>query len=401
MRVKQRRAWLRLVLNSVLGFIVLAGVFYAGVSVGNGTISLNRNSENKNLPSKLNYSQVDQVYRSLKGAYDGKLTESQLIDGLKHGLAEATKDPYTVYFSPSEARKFDEQLNNSFAGIGARLSKNSDGYLVIGEAIKGFPAAKAGLKAQDIIVTINGDDASKLTLDEAIAKIRGPAGSRVKLQVIRDRAQTLNFTITRAEIKLPSVNTKLLPGNIGYLQITSFSNDTIDLADKAANEFAAKHVKGIILDLRDDPGGYLDAAKAVSSLWLPQGKMILQERRDTTITDTAYATGGDVLNGIKTVVLINGGSASASEITAGALHDNGVAYLIGEKSYGKGVVQDQINFGDGSRLKVTIASWFRPNGQNINKKGVQPDKTVKISLADIKAGNDTQLKAAEAYLLHK
>ena len=388
-------------IKAAVAVVILAGVYTLGVSVGNGTISFGETTNktlNSSLPNQPDYSSINKVYDALKDNYDGKLTEQQIEDGLKHGLAESANDPYTVYFTQKEAKDFSDQLNNSFAGIGARLSKDSDGYLVIGEAIEGFPAQKAGLQSQDIISKINGNDATKLTLDDAITKIRGPIGTQVKLEVVRDHAQTLDFTITRQEIKLPSVTTKTLDNNIGYIQISSFGSDTSDLTKKAAEQFKTQNVKGIVLDLRDDPGGLLNAAEDVSSIWLPKGKTILQEKRGTTVEDTSYANGNDTLNGVPTVVLINGGSASASEITAGALHDNKAAYLIGEKSYGKGVVQQLINFKDGSQLKVTVASWYRPNGQNINKKGINPDKTVKLSADDAKTSNDTQLKAAQDYL---
>lgn len=387
-------------IKGVLYAIILLGVFSVGVDVGNGKINFGGGGQtlNSGLPSQPDYSTINKVYDALKENYDGKLTEQQITDGLKHGLAESANDPYTVYFTPKEAKDFNDQLNNSFAGIGARLSKDSDGYLVIGEAIEGYPAQKAGLQAQDIISKINGADATKLTLDDAIGKIRGPAGSQVKLEVVRDHAESLNFTITRQEIKLPSVTTKILDNNIGYMEISSFADDTSSLAQKAAQQFKDKNVKGVILDLRDDPGGLLTAAEDVSSLWLPQGTTILQEKRGSAVEDTSYAKGNDILKGVPTVVLINGGSASASEITSGALHDNKAAYLIGEKSYGKGVVQQLVNFKDGSQLKVTVASWYRPNGQNINKKGITPDQTVKLSAEDAKASNDTQLKAAQDYL---
>jgi carboxyl-terminal processing protease len=388
-------------IKGALAALVLLVVFSVGVNVGNGSINFGDGSDkslNSNLPNQPDYTAVNKIYDALKDNYDGRLTEQQIEEGLKHGLAESANDPYTVYFTPKEAKDFNDQLNNSFAGIGARLSKDSDGYLVIGEAIQGFPAQKAGLQAQDIISKINGEDATKLTLDEAIAKIRGPESTQVKLEVVRDHAQTLDFTITRQEIKLPSVTTKTLDNNIGYIEIGSFANDTSELAKQAAQKFKDQNVKGIILDLRDDPGGLLTAAEDVSSLWLPEGKTILQEKRGNMVEDTGYSSGGNTLSGIPTVVLINGGSASASEITAGALHDNKAAYLIGEKSYGKGVVQQLVNFKDGSQLKVTVASWYRPNGQNINKKGITPDKIVKLSAEDAKASNDTQLKAAQDYL---
>jgi carboxyl-terminal processing protease len=383
--------------------IVLVVVFYLGTAVGSGRISVpmmhRQQSVAGNLPAKLNYDQVNQIYKSLIDNYDGKLNQQQLEDGLKHGLAESTKDPYTVYFTAKEAKDFQSQLNNSFSGIGAQLGLDQDGNLEVIAPIDGLPADKAGVKAKDIIANINGESTAGMSVDTAVSKIRGPKGTVVKLQVVRNHAQSLDFKITRDDIKLPSVKTKILDGNIGYLQITSFSDDTVALTQKAADDFKAKNVKGIVLDMRNDPGGLLDAAVKVSSLWVPEGQTILQQKRGGTIVDQTYkAEGGDSLNGIPTVILVNSGSASASEITAGALHDNKQAYIIGEKSYGKGVVQQLVNFGDGSELKVTVASWYRPNGQNINHKGISPDKTVKISDEDAKAGKDTQLEAAQAYL---
>jgi carboxyl-terminal processing protease len=391
----KRRSWWR----GLVGLLFLAFVFALGMWFGQGKFSVHRaHPVSSNLPAKLNYSTVDQVYKSLVDNYDGKLTEAQLEEGLKHGLATATHDPYTVYFTAKEAKDFNDQLNNSFSGIGAQLGQDKDGNLEVIAPIDGLPAAKAGLKAQDLIASINGESTTGMSVDDAISKIRGPKGTVVKLQIVRNKAQALNFTITRQDITLPSVKTKILDGNIGYIQITTFANDTVSLTKKAADEMKAKNVKGIILDLRSDPGGLLDAAIKVSSLWVPEGKTLLQEKHGNEVTQTYYGQGGDELKSIPTVVLIDGGSASASEITAGALHDNKEAYVIGVKSYGKGVVQQLINFGDGSQLKVTVASWYRPNGQNINHKGITPDKVVKISDADAKASNDTQLKAAQAYL---
>jgi carboxyl-terminal processing protease len=390
------------VLKSAGNVLLLVGIFVIGVGVGQGRINLGLgehfSSVNKDLPSKLDYSSVNTVYQSLKDNYAGTVTASQITDGLKHGLAQATKDPYTVYFTAKEAKDFNDQLNNSFSGIGAQLGQDSDGNVEVIAPIDGLPAMKAGLMAKDIIASINGTTTSGMTVDEAVNKIRGPKGTKVTLQVVRDHKQALSFTITRQDIVIPSVKTKTLDGNIGYIQISTFANDTVELTDKAAKEFTDAGVKGIILDLRYDPGGLLDAAVRVSSLWLPAGQNVLQEKRGSTVVQSYSALGGDVLNGIPTVVLVNDGSASASEITAGALHDNKAAYIIGEKSYGKGVVQQLVNFNDGSQLKVTIASWYRPNGQNINHKGITPDKTVKISADDAKAGNDTQLQAAQAYL---
>lgn len=394
---RRRGKWLK----RVTTLAIVAAIFMVGVGVGDGRISpyINRTKPvASDLPATLDYSSVNQVYQSLKDNYDGKVSAGQLTDGLKHGLATATKDPYTVYFTAAEAKNFNDQLNNSFSGIGAQLGQDSTGNLQVMSPISGLPAEKAGLRAQDIIVSINGASTSGESVDEAVTKIRGPKGTKVALQIVRNKTEPLLLTITREDITLPSVTTKTLDNNIGYIQISTFANDTTDLTQKAATQFANAHVKGIILDMRNDPGGLLEAAVKVSSLWVPQGKTILQEKRGAEVVQNYYGLGNSTLSGIPTVVLINEGSASASEITAGALHDNKAAYLIGTKSYGKGVVQQLINFGDGSQLKVTVASWYRPNGQNINKKGITPDQVIKLSDVDIKASNDTQLQAAQAYL---
>ena len=402
----KRQGWPR----SAAKLLLAAVIFLAGLGLGNGWIGQHVPWGSKpvatGLPNKLDYSSVNKVYQVLKQNYDGKLTQGQLLDGLKHGLAQSTNDPYTEYFTAQETKAFNDELNNAFSGVGAELGQDGSGNLQIVAPIAGTPAAEAGLKPQDLIASINGTSTSGMSVDDAVTKIRGKAGTKVTLQIVRDHSQTLNFTITRRTINAPSVTTKILPNNIGYMQISTFADDTGPLAQKAAAQFKAANVKAVILDLRDNPGGLVSSAVDVNSLFLPQGKTILQERRGSTVVDTNYAQGGDVLNGIPTVVLINSGSASASEITAGALHDNGAAYLIGEKSYGKGVVQEPICItgqtqADGTcpadELKVTIASWYRPNGQNINHRGITPDKSVKEP-SNATADNDPQLQAAQAYL---
>lgn len=387
-----------LITKIVLALVIIVGIYDLGVNVGNGNIDLST-SNSTGLPAHLNYTTVNQVYNALRNNYDGKLTETQVLNGIKEGIAASANDPYTEYFTPSEASDFNNELNNSISGIGAELSENNSGQIQIIAPIDGTPASKAGIKPGDIITSINGQSTSGMNVDTAVNAIRGKAGSKVTLGLLRGTT-SFSLTITRANITIPSVTTKILNGNLGYMNISTFADDTSSLAVKAANQFSSDHVKGIILDLRDDPGGLLTAAINVSSLWLPSNDLILTERTGNTVVASYYSNGDDVLNGIPTVVLINDGSASASEITTGALHDNHAAYIIGTKSYGKGVVQQLINFSNGSELKVTVASWYRPDGQNINKKGIIPDETVNLTQSDINSGNDTQLNAAETYLMN-
>jgi carboxyl-terminal processing protease len=372
-------------------------IFVAGVQTGNGNFAVLRSSSsNKGLPANLDYSGVERIYDQLRVKYDGQLTVDQLQDGLKKGLVAASGDPYTEYMPPKEAKDFDEQLSGSFEGIGAELGKDKDSVIIV-SPISGTPAAKAGLRPKDAIVQINGKDATGLSVEEARNKIRGPKGTQVKLTIIRD-GQKLDLTITRDTITIPSVESKILDGNIGYLKVSRFSDDTAALTTTAAAEFKQKNVKGVILDLRGDPGGYLEAAVNVASLWLPSNKTVLQERRGGTTTKTYTSLGTATLQGIPTIALIDEGSASASEITAGALRDNGAATLLGVKSFGKGSVQEPMQLNDGSLLKITVARWYTPNGKNIDKQGITPDQKVERTDNDYQAGRDPQLDVAIAKL---
>jgi carboxyl-terminal processing protease len=387
----------------VAGITGLAlGIFIFGVAVGNHTINFSTpSSENKQLSKNIDYSSVNQLYQLIKNDYDGQLTNSQILDGLKSGLAKSTGDPYTEYFNPDQAKQFNNLLTESFTGIGAALDQDASNNIVVITPIAGFPADKAGLMTKDVITSIDGASTTDMPLDTAIAKIRGPKGTIVTLGILRNSNQQLSLKITRDNIKVPSVTTKIIDNKIGYMEINQFTDDTTSLATAAAQQFKQQGVKGLILDLRNNPGGLVVPAVNVSSLWLPNGKTVYQEKRGSQVISTSYSDGSDILGGIPTIVLINAESASASEITAAALHDNGVATLLGEKSYGKGVVQQEENLPDGSLLKVTIAKWYRPNNQNIDKVGITPDKIVIMTDADFKNGLDPQKDAALTILEQK
>ena len=379
---------------------VFAGamLFFAGWLTGGGSFNfknLGATQANSSLPARLDYSSVDTIYTSLKNNFDGTLSEAELLKGLKAGLAKATGDPYTEYFDASEAKEFYEQLDGSFEGIGAELGKDEAGNIVIIAPLKGYPAEKADLRPKDIIAKIDDTPTTDFSVNDAVKRIRGAAGTEVRLTIVRDGVP-FEVKIVREAITIPSVKSEVKDG-IGVLTISRFGDDTAGLARSAAEDFMNQKVKGIILDLRGDPGGLLEAAVDVSSLWL-KDKTILTERRDGKVVDTFRSRGTPTLLGVPTVVLIDAGSASASEITAGALRDNNAATLIGVKSYGKGSVQQPIDLKDGSLLKITVARWFTPGGKNIDKEGISPDQEVKLSDEDIKAARDPQLDAAFAKL---
>lgn len=397
---KKSNSTLRWFMGGLLSALIVGGVFFAGIQIGSGAwqVSFMRPvSSNRGLPARLNYSSVNDVYQALKRKYDGKLDEQALLNGMKKGLVEAAGDPYTTFMDADSAKAFNEQLSGSFSGIGAELSKQGNDITVIAP-IAGFPADKAGLRAKDVIVSIDGQDASGLSVDEAVKRIRGEKGTSVKLVVVRGGQERIEMTIVRDTITIPSVESKLIDNNIGYIQISRYSGDTAGLVDAAAKDFKAKNVKGIIVDLRNNPGGFLNSAVDVSNNWLKTNQIVVQEKRDGKVVQSFNAPADGQLLGIPTVVLINEGSASASEITAGALKDNDVATIIGVKSFGKGSVQEVSNFGDGSLLKVTVARWFTPAGKNIDKEGIEPDIKVELTAENAKAGVDTQLDAAKQEL---
>ena len=379
----------------ILLVILVIGVFVLGENFGNGNIYFGKSPNlNKQLSKNIDYSSVNQLYKLIRDNYDGTLTDKQILDGLKTGLANSTNDQYTEYFSASQTKEFNNELTESFSGIGAQMGLNDSNQLIIVSPLAGFPAAKAGLQGQDIVTSINGESTNGMNVDTSVGKIRGPENTYVTLNIIRDGNHELTFKIKRQNITIPSVTSKIIGNNIGYIQISQFTQDTADLAQKAAQSFVKDKVKGVVLDLRGNPGGLVTASVSVSSLWLKEGEMVMQEKNQTQVLATNNATGGNILHGIPTVVLVDAGSASASEITAGALHDNHDATIVGVKTFGKGVVQQIFNLSDGAEVKITVAKWYRPNGQNIQHKGITPDKTVTLTRDQVKAGNDTQLNAA-------
>jgi carboxyl-terminal processing protease len=345
------------------------------------------------MAKRLDFSDLNSTYEILQRKFDGSVDEGKVMDGARAGLVASTGDPYTVYLDAKAAKDLQDQLSGTLSGVGAEVGIKNNKLTVI-SPVADSPAEKAGLKAGDVIVRINDTDPSALTLDEAVAKIRGDKGTKVTLKIARGASQPQDITITRDIITVTSVKSSMKPGNIGYIQITTFGTDTADKTAEAATQLKAQGAQKIILDLRNDPGGYLDAAVSVASQFMPNGKVVVEERHNGQAKEKLETQGGGTLIGLPTVVLINEGSASASEIVAGALKDNGVAKLMGEKSFGKGSVQEVIKLGGGAELKVTVAHWFTPSGKGIDKEGIHPDIEVKQDLADYNADRDPQLDRA-------
>lgn len=375
-----------------IGFVVLAILlaFLAGNRlqfVGDWFFAPYTNPNNTDLARNLDFAEAKEVYKHLKQRFDGDLDMAVLQAGLSKGLVEATGDVHSVYLTAEEAAEFQDDLNGTFDGIGAELGRKN-GALVVIAPLNGSPAQQAGIRAGDIISKINDKDAGQLSLSEAVAQIRGDEGTRVTLALVRS-GKPLEVTVTRAQISVPSVEYEILDGNIGYLQISRFGNDTAELAREAAIEFKNKQVDKIILDVRNNGGGLLDSPVQIAGLWL-DNKIIAQQRSGGRTTSELRSGNNPVLEGTEVIVLINEGSASASEILAGALHDHGVAKLVGETSFGKGSVQEIITLRSGAQLKLTTARWFTPKGKNIDEAGIQPSITVKLTDEDFENNRDPQ-----------
>jgi carboxyl-terminal processing protease len=343
----------------------------------------------------LDLASVQKTYQQLKANYDGSIDTQKLIDGASRGLVEAAGDQYTVFMDAKEASAFDDDLTGQIGGgIGAEIGVRNDQPTIV-RVIADNPAEKAGLKAGDIIISVNDQETKEWTADKTAGQIRGEVGTTVKLAVLR-AGESKSFTVTRATVTNPSVQSRI-EGGIGILAISRFDGETANLARRAAQNFKGEHVKGVILDLRDNGGGYLTTAQDVAGLWL-DGKVVVSERIGDKVTDELKSGTNPILSGLPTVVLVNGSSASASEIVAGALQDYKAAALVGEKTFGKGTVQKMIDLGAGTKLKVTVARWYTPNGKNITKEGILPDQKIEMTVADVNAGNDPQLAAAKARL---
>lgn len=335
---------------------------------------------------------MKEAYRQLAANYDGDLDANKLSDGAARGMVKAVGDDYTTFLDKEEAAEFNKSLNGEVSGIGAEIGVRNLQPTVL-RVLDDSPAKKAGLKTGDIFVAVNGTSVAGETASGVADKVTGEAGTTVKL-TMRRGSESLDFSITRAQISDPSVRWSV-SDDIGVLTISRFDDNTGSLARKAAKEFIDKGVKGVIVDLRNNGGGYLTAAQEVASLWLDNGKTVVTEKSRGQVTETVKASGNPTLKGKKTIVLVNGSSASASEIVAGALKDYQAATLVGEKTFGKGTVQKVINLSDDRILKVTVARWYTPQDRNITKEGIQPNQTVKMSQDDNNAGRDPQMARAK------
>jgi len=312
---------------------------------------------------------------------------SDLVYGAISGLVNSLGDPHSIFFPPKEANKFQEEISGQFSGIGAEIGFNADKQIIIIAPIKDTPAYRAGVKAGDVILEINKESTSGLAVDEAVKRIRGERGTKVVLKILREGwKDSKDFEIIRDTIQVPTLDFQMVnddgvksdDGKIAYIKIYNFYDKAPTLFYQAALKAVMSKSKAIIVDVRNNPGGYLDAAVNISGWFVDKDKAIVTEEfRDKSKNETFYSAGPSLFKDIPIVVLINKGSASASEILAGALKDDNGATIIGEKSFGKGTVQELVSLPDTSMIKITVAHWITPAGHMIDKNGITPDIEVK------------------------
>jgi carboxyl-terminal processing protease len=323
-----------------------------------------------------------------------KINNQDMVYGAIKGIAGSLDDPYTVFFNPDDSKKFQEEVDGNFGGVGAEIGIK-DKQLMIIAPLKNTPAIRADLKAKDMILKIDDKLTDGLTVEEAVSLIRGTIGTKVKLTIFRDGwAKPKVIELTRENIQTPTVDWSIKNNDVIYLQLYSFNKNAGVLFQQAVTEAKVKGGKRMVLDLRNNPGGYLEVAQAIAGLFIKEGDVVVKERFTDGNENVLKAEGDESLMNMPVVVLINEGSASAAEILAGALKVDRKTDLVGEKSFGKGTVQQIIKLKDDSTLKITIANWLLPDGTLIDKNGIEPNYKVEITEGDIKAEKDPQLEKA-------
>lgn len=402
---KNRLLFKRYVLFFLIIFL-LVGSFWGGYERGKKTIgqveknvaldSAIINNKNPTSAENIDFSLFWKVWDLLKEKHvdKDKLDAQKLVYGAISGMLKATGDPYTDFFDPKQNADFSDNLEGSFDGIGVELGVK-DGILTVIAPLDGSPAQKSGMRSGDKILKVGSQAIADLTVDEAIGLIRGKKGTSVVLTVLHQgEKDTAEITVVRDTIEVHSINISFKDDDVAYLRISQFSENTDREFDEAMNKIIAQKSKGIVLDLRDDPGGLLDKAVDIASRLIAKDQVVVSEEDNSGKKENLYTSGGDKLSALPIVVLINEGSASASEILAGALRDNRGAKLIGEKSFGKGCVQQLIDLPSGSSVKITVAKWLTPKGDYIMDKGITPDNVVELTKDDIDNKRDPQLDKA-------
>jgi carboxyl-terminal processing protease len=321
------------------------------------------------------FQKMFEVRNLLYKLYDGNIDDNALVEGAIKGMTSAVNDPYTVFMNQKEYETFNNQTQGSYSGVGIQIEVKDNNIIVL-STFEGSPAKKAGVLPGDIIEKVNGTDVNGKEYDKAVSMMKGKEGTEVSITVLRNSKDTYTYTVKRAAIALETVSGEMLTDKIGYIKLSMFDENTGKNFDKKLVELQTKGAKALILDLRQNPGGLLTTCVDVVSNFIQKDKVIVSTI-DKNNKKSEYVSKGGTAIGMPLVLLTDGNTASASEIVSGAVRDYKIGTLVGEKTFGKGVVQTLIDTGDGTALKVTMAKYYTPNGENIHKIGIQPDITVK------------------------
>ena len=373
----------RLSIVIIVGVFILSNIlfFYLGSAFTSGTIGLKNVSEAvakdvNDIKDIRKYDLLFEVRENLLLRYNGEIDDNALLEAAIKGMTDSLNDPYTLFMNDKEYSSFVEQISGHFVGIGIQVGIKDEKVTVIAP-IEGSPAERVGLKSGDVILKVNGEEMAEPKLENTVSKIKGEAGTSVDLTISRGE-EVLDVTIPREEIKTTIVKGEMLEDNVGYIRLSSFDEDSAKQIKEKILQLKGEGMKGLILDLRGNPGGSLSEAIGIASEFVPKGKVVTYTIDKYDKKQEYKSVGGDA-QGLPLVVLIDGGSASASEVLTGALRDYELATIIGTKSFGKGVVQQLINLKDDKGgLKVTTSKYYTPNGENIHKIGITPDIEVTI-----------------------
>lgn len=390
---------------ATFSIVLVLGIFGVGFYIGNQSESNNSNNLNAQVPADLQdfwtvWSLIDEKY--VAPSDEKMVSDEEKVQGAIQGMVASLGDSYSRFMTPEENKEFNESISGNFSGVGMEIDRK-DGVITVISPLKDSPAEKAGIKSGDIILKIDDKTTADLSVDEAVDLIRGNKGTTVELIIARKgEPGSMSIKVVRDNIKIPTLDYEMRKDGIFVISLFNFSQGVENDFRKALREFVLSKSDKLIIDLRGNPGGYLDAAVDISSWFLPAGKIVVQEEFGKDLAPKIFRSKGyNIFNeNLKVVVLVNGGSASASEIVAGALKEHGIAKILGEKTYGKGSVQELIPISSDTSLKLTIARWLTPNGLSISESGLEPDIKVEQSKDDKEKDIDTQLEEAVKILLN-
>ncbi len=385
---------------------ILLGVLYGCEGTDENKLTEKQSVSSMSSEAQNDYNmKIEEIVSVLEKYYYKDFTEEELLNGIYHGLVNSLGDPYTVYFDQKEYSKFTESTSGNYAGIGCMVRIDEDyGYPKIVQAFPGSPATKAGIVAGDLVVEIEGEDIQGMDLDLAVAKMKGEPDTVVHCKMFRPSTEEyFEADIVRAFVKRPTVEYQVTDDNIGYVYVLEFDGVTAEQFETAIRDLLSKGIKGLVIDLRDNPGGMLSAVTSMLSLFVPDGELLVYMEDKAGNREEYTAKGTQIVKDMPTVIMINGNSASASEVFAGCMQDYGYATLLGTRSFGKGIVQSLIPLSGDTAVKVTVSSYYTPKGRNIHGIGFEPDVPVEldpnsihkdeiITMTDV--ANDNQIRAA-------